>query len=205
LVLATRNAGKLGELRARLAGLPVVLLAAGDLGAPDVPEVADSLGGNALLKAEALHAFTGLPALADDTGLEVDAFGGSPGVHSARYAGPEADEAANRALLLASLQAVSTSAGRRARFRTVLAFVDDAGSHLFEGVCEGTITEEEVGTEGFGYDPIFLPDEQPAWTPPRLAGAARTFAQMTKEEKNRISHRGRALDAFAAFLAERMG
>jgi XTP/dITP diphosphohydrolase len=199
LVLATRNPGKLVELRHRLGDMDIDLIAASETGAPDVDEHAETLQGNALLKAETLHAYTGLPALADDTGLEVDALGGAPGVRSARYAGSNADDAANRARLLAELAAAGAAdpARRRACFRTVLAYVDRTGPHLFEGVCHGTITAAEAGDGGFGYDPLFVPDEQPVpGFPPR------TFAEMTKEEKSAVSHRGRALDALAAWLRE---
>jgi XTP/dITP diphosphohydrolase len=202
LVLATRNPGKVAELRARLIDLPVALVAADEVaGAPEVEETAETLRGNAALKAEALHAHTGLAALADDTGLEVDALGGAPGVHSARYAGPEADPAANRRKLLAELDG---EPDRRARFRTVLAYADGTGVHYFDGVCEGTITAAEYGEGGFGYDALFRPDEQPTDTNPGQPEGARTFAEMTTEEKNRLSHRGRALDAFAAWLAARL-
>ena len=189
LVLATRNPGKVAELQARLGPLGVDLVSAADLGAPEVVEDADTLRGNADKKARALARHTGLPALADDTGLEVDALGGAPGVYSARFAGPDADDAANRRKLIADLDGV---ADRAARFRTVLVFVDRDGQALaFDGVCEGVITEGEVGDGGFGYDALFRPAD----------GDGRTFAQMSTAEKNRISHRGRALDAFVAWLA----
>ena len=189
LVLATRNPGKVAELQARLGPLSVDLVSAADLGAPEVVEDADNLRGNADKKARALARHTGLPALADDTGLEVDALGGAPGVYSARFAGPDADDAANRRKLIADLDGV---ADRAARFRTVLVFVDRDGQALaFDGVCEGVITEGEVGDGGFGYDALFRPAD----------GDGRTFAQMSTAEKNRISHRGRALDAFVAWLA----
>jgi len=188
LVLATRNPGKLAELQALLADLPVTLRAATDFpGAPEVVEDAETLEGNAVRKARALQAFTGLPALADDTGLEVEALEGAPGVHSARFAGPAATDAENRALLLERLQGITN---RRARFRTVLAFAPDARTiHLFEGVCPGWILEEERGSGGFGYDPLFVPE-----------GHVQTFAEMPIDAKNRISHRGKALRAFATFL-----
>lgn len=188
LVLATRNPGKLAELRALLGGLPVELLAAADL-APGlvVEEDAPTLEANARAKALALRDATGLAALADDTGLEVDALGGRPGVHSARFAGPGADDAANRARLLAEMAAHEH---RRARFRTVLAFAPPEGDVvLFEGVCAGTLERAERGLGGFGYDALFVPE-----------GDSRTFAEMTPEEKNALSHRRRALDRFAAFL-----
>ena len=189
LVLATRNPGKVAELQARLGPLRVDLVSAADLGAPEVVEDADTLRGNADKKARALARHTGLPALADDTGLEVDALGGAPGVYSARFAGPDADDVANRHKLIADLDGV---ADRAARFRTVLVFVDRDGQALaFDGVCEGVITEGEVGDGGFGYDALFRPAD----------GDGRTFAQMSTAEKNRISHRGRALDAFVAWLA----
>lgn len=188
LVLATRNRGKVAELARRLAPLGVALDAAADLpGAPHVDEDADTLRGNAEKKARTLAAHVGRPALADDTGLEVDALGGAPGVHSARFAGPEADDAANRARLLRDLDGAPT---RTARFRTVLAYADGDTVRFFDGVCEGTITDAERGTGGFGYDALFVPTE----------GDGRTFAVMTADEKNRISHRGRALDAFVAWL-----
>lgn len=194
LVLATRNPGKVAELQARLADLDdavdVDLISAADLdGAPDVKEDADTLRGNAEKKARALFDATGLPALADDTGLEVDALGGAPGVRSARYAGDDADDEANRRKLLADL---AGAPDRTARFRTVLAFADADGVRFFDGVCNGLIATEEEGTGGFGYDPLFRP----------LDGDGRTFAHMDTAEKNRISHRGRALDAFADWLAE---
>ncbi|MFN3597822.1 MAG: RdgB/HAM1 family non-canonical purine NTP pyrophosphatase [Rubricoccaceae bacterium] len=203
LVLATRNPGKVAELEARLASLggPLTLVSAGALpDAPDVDEDAPTLEGNAEKKARALAAHTGLPALADDTGLEVDALGGAPGVRSARFAGPGADDAANRAQLLALL---GDRADRAARFRTVLAYAEPPAAHgpesraaesrvhFFEGVCTGRIGTAERGAGGFGYDALFVPDE----------GDGRTFAEMSTAEKNRLSHRGRALEAFAAFLA----
>ena len=190
LILATRNPGKVAELAARLDLLSVRLISAAEMPeAPDVEEDADTLQGNAEKKARALFAYTGQPSLADDTGLEVDALDGAPGVHSARYAGEEADDAANRAKLLAALDGRPY---RTARFCTVLAFATATGVEFFEGACEGTITTEEHGTGGFGYDAIFRPTE----------GDGRTFAEMDKAEKNRISHRGRALERFVVFLTE---
>ena len=187
IVLATRNPGKVAELRALLADLPVELVSAADVdGAPEVEEDAPTLEGNARKKAEALHAHTRLPALADDTGLEVDALGGAPGVHSARFAGPDADAEANRARLLRDLDGADD---RAARFRTVLAFARDGDVRFFEGVCEGTNTDAERGAGGFGYDALVQP-----------AGEVRTFAEMPAEAKNAISHRGRALARFARHL-----
>lgn len=192
LVLATRNPGKVDELRALLAGLPIELVSAAEIeGAPQVEEDAPSLQGNARKKALALHEATGLPALADDTGLEVDALNGRPGVHSARYAGEAEDAEANRARLLREMQTVPK---RDARFRTVLAFAVGGSVRLFEGVCEGVITMQERGSKGFGYDSIFQP-----------AGGIVTFAEMPTEQKNAISHRRRALDQFVAYLQLHLG
>ncbi len=190
-MLATRNDGKVAELASLLAGLSVKLVSAADIeGAPHVDEDAETLRGNAEKKARTLYAHTGLPALADDTGLEVDALDGAPGVRSARYASEVADDAANRAKLLSTL---GTTESRSARFRTSLAFVDDSGTYFFDGVCEGIVTITERGTGGFGYDRIFQPSE----------ADGHTFAEMDTAEKNRISHRGRALTRFVEFLAER--
>lgn len=191
IILATRNPGKIQEMRQLLAGLPVDLISAADLEtAPDVAESADTLEGNALKKAETLHRMTGLPTLADDTGLEVAALDGQPGVHSARYAGPTATDRDNREKLLRMLNGVDN---RAARFRTVIAYIDDEGVHTFEGLCAGTISHEERGEGGFGYDPIFVPE-----------GVTQTFAEMSALEKNQISHRGGALREFQAYLRERL-
>jgi XTP/dITP diphosphohydrolase len=191
LILATRNPGKVAEMQHRLRRLGVRPVSASEVeGAPEVDEDRPTLRGNAEKKALALFEHTGEPALADDTGLELDALGGAPGVYSARYAGPDADAAANRQRLLAEMEAHDD---RRARFRTVLAYADASGVHHFDGVCEGTILREERGEEGFGYDALFVPED----------GDGRTFAEMSQEEKDAISHRGRALGAFAAWLAMR--
>jgi XTP/dITP diphosphohydrolase len=190
IVLATRNRGKVEEMRALLGHLPIRLLSAGDLpGAPEVEEDQQTLAGNAAVKARALRAFTGRPALADDTGLEVDALGGRPGVYSARYAGPASDDAANRARLLAELDG---QADRSARFRTVIAFAEGASVQYFEGVCEGRIALQEHGAGGFGYDAVFVPGSD-----------TRTFAEMPADEKNAVSHRGQALRWFEAYLRDR--
>jgi len=188
LVLGTGNAGKVEELRALLADLSIELIPGRTLEAPpDVVEDADTLAGNAGKKAEAYRAVAGLPALADDTGLEVAALDGRPGVHTARFAGPEATPADNKRKLLAMLDGVDD---RRARFRTVVALVDDADHvHTFEGVCEGTITTTPRGDGGFGYDPLFRPESH-----------EQTFAEMPPAAKNQISHRRKALDALRQFL-----
>ncbi|HEX7071926.1 MAG TPA: RdgB/HAM1 family non-canonical purine NTP pyrophosphatase [Rhodothermales bacterium] len=191
IVLATGNAGKLRELAALLADLPVDLVSQSDVpGASPVEEDQPTLHGNARKKAWSLHELTGLPSLADDTGLEVDALGGAPGVRSARFAGDGADDAANRALLLNRL---ADASDRQARFRTVVAFAVDGEVVYFEGTCEGTIGHEERGAGGFGYDALFVPN-----------GYMQTFAEMSDVEKNRISHRGRALQRVRAYLSARL-
>lgn len=189
LVFATNNAHKLSEIRHILGDtLEVVSLA--DIGChDDIPETADTLEGNALLKARYVHERYALPCFADDTGLEVEALGGGPGVHTARYAYPDRhDPEANTRKLLAEL---ADKDNRRARFRTAIAYIDEAGAeHLFEGIVNGSIAEAERGTEGFGYDPVFCPEE----------GCGKTFAELGVDVKNRISHRARAVAQFAKYL-----
>jgi XTP/dITP diphosphohydrolase len=189
LVLGTGNPGKVEELRALLSDLSIEVVPGHTLDdPPEVTEDADTLAGNAQKKADAYHEATGLPALADDTGLEVTALDGGPGVHTARFAGPNATPDDNKRKLLEVLDGV---ADRRARFRTVVALVDSDGTaRTFEGVCAGTITAAPRGDGGFGYDPLFQPD-----------GYDQTFAEMPPEVKNEISHRRRALDALRQFLA----
>lgn len=183
LVLATRNEGKVKEIREALSGLEVDLLTLLDF--PEVPEVHEdgaTFSENAKKKALTVAKFTGLPALADDSGLEVDALGGMPGVRSARFAGEGADDDANNRKLLELLKGLPPER-RTARFRCVLALAfPDGEVYTVEGTCEGLIAEEPAGDGGFGYDPLFLIPEE-----------GRTFAQMTREEKNSLSHRGRAL------------
>ena len=190
LLLATRNRDKVREIRSVLADLDVELICAADV--PDLPEVeedADTLEGNAIKKALALHKITGLPTLADDTGLEVEALGGAPGVFSSRYAGPDATYADNVQKLLQAMRDVPESR-RQAQFRTVVAFAHDGNVETVEGVCRGVITTEPRGSNNFGYDPVFyVPD------------LGKTMAEMTLEEKNRISHRGRALQEIKKRLA----
>jgi XTP/dITP diphosphohydrolase len=191
IVLATRNSGKVREMSARLSSLGVEVASSADFPSiQDVDEDADTLEGNALKKARAVNKATGLPALADDTGLEVTALGGRPGVRSARYAGEDASDESNRKRLL---EQMVNAGDRAARFRTVLAFVVNDGEHVFEGICDGRICEEERGEQGFGYDPVFLPED-----------SVRTFAEMDVAEKNAISHRGRALEAFEEYLKTRI-
>jgi XTP/dITP diphosphohydrolase len=188
LVLATANPDKAREIVEVLrgAGLDGELIARPP-DAPDVAETGLTLEDNARLKAAALCDATGLPAIADDTGLEVDALGGAPGVRSARFAGEQATYADNVAKLLADLRAIPP-ARRIARFATVaLARFPDGREVAAIGTVEGTIAETARGTEGFGYDPVFVPDE----------GDGRTFAEMAPEEKNNLSHRGRAFRTLA--------
>ncbi|GBD84948.1 non-canonical purine NTP pyrophosphatase [bacterium BMS3Abin02] len=186
LVVASKNPDKIGEIEAVLRGLGLVDVVARGLEWPDVEETGTTLEENALLKARAVAAAVGLPALADDTGLEVDALGGAPGVRSARYAGPDATYDDNVRRLLAE---VADAQDRSARFRTVMALVFPDGREIVgEGVLEGQIIDERRGTSGFGYDPVFLVD-------------GRTLAEIDPVEKNAISHRGRALRALAARLS----
>lgn len=156
----------------------------------DVDENQDTLVGNAKLKAVAVMRATGLPALADDTGLFVDALGGEPGVHSARFAGSVSDDKANRLLLLERLSGVAPDR-RTAVFRSLMIVAwPDGHFTVAEGECAGTISEHEIGTEGFGYDAVFIP----------LEGDGRTYAQMSASEKNSLSHRRRAVDSLVAKL-----
>jgi XTP/dITP diphosphohydrolase len=195
LVLASANPDKAAEIAEVLGAALEVELVPRPHNVPEVIEDGDTLLDNARLKAVALVAATGLPAVADDTGLEVDALGGAPGVYSARYAGEHATYGDNVAKLLSELGALpNAGSDRRARFRTVaLAAFPDGTEVWTEGTVEGVISAEGRGGAGFGYDPIFVPQD----------GDGRTFAQMSSDEKHRISHRGRAFRALAAALADR--
>jgi XTP/dITP diphosphohydrolase len=189
LVLATANPGKVVEIEGLLGDRVELVPRPADV--PDVVEDADTLEGNARLKAVALVTATGLPAVADDTGLEVEALGGAPGVHSARYAGEEGDAVRNVAKLLAELAGRPDPADRRARFRTVALLRWPDGRELVaEGTVEGAIAPARSGDGGFGYDPVFVPD----------GAGGRTFAELTLPEKQAVSHRGRAFRALAAQL-----
>jgi XTP/dITP diphosphohydrolase len=193
IVLATRNAHKVAEIRDALA-LPGVVLETLDdhPDAPEVEEDGDTFLANARKKAHAIAAATGLPALADDSGLVVEALRGEPGVFSARFAGPGADDAANRAELRRRLAGESD---RRAAFRCVLVGARPDGREIaVEGECAGVLLEEERGEGGFGYDPLFVPE-----------GHARTFAEMSRGEKAALSHRGRALGKVRVPLADLLG
>jgi XTP/dITP diphosphohydrolase len=189
VVCASANPDKVAELASLLADVVDLRPRPADL--DDVEEHEDSLLGNARLKAVAVCGATGLPAVADDTGLEVDHLGGAPGVRTARFAGERATYADNRARLLAELDGVP-AALRTARFRTVMLLRWPDGRELVaEGVCEGVISEHQRGERGFGYDSIFVPTE----------GDGRTFAEMSEDDKHLLSHRGRAVRALAALLA----
>ncbi|MBC7253456.1 MAG: XTP/dITP diphosphatase [Actinobacteria bacterium] len=183
LALATRNRGKVREIREALRELPLQLLTSEDFPEWPVPEEKGStFEENALEKAESLARFSGMPSLADDSGLEVEALGGAPGVSSAHYAGRHGDDAANIARLLEEMEGI-TGEGRRARFVCVLALAGPRGEKLLvREACEGRIAEEPRGEGGFGYDPVFVP-----------RGSSLTMAELDLEEKNSLSHRGRAL------------
>ena len=189
LVCASANPDKVAEIQAILGDVVELLPRPDDV--PDVVEDADTLEGNARLKAAAIVGATGTAAVADDTGLEVVALGGAPGVRTARFAGEDATYADNRAELLRRLAGRDD---RRARFRTVAMVVWPDGRELaVEGVCDGTITAAERGARGFGYDAVFAPED----------ADGRTFAEMSDDEKHAISHRGRAFRALLAQLAAR--
>jgi len=189
LVLATHNRDKVVELRESLAGLPIQILGLEQFPeAPEVEEGGDTLEANAIKKALAIHAHTQLPAVADDTGLMVDALNGAPGVYSSRYAGPQATYADNVKKLLRELEGVPDMQ-RTAEFRTVMALAFDGNIHLVEGKCRGRIALARHGDNGFGYDPVFF-----------VPALNKTFAELTLAEKNEISHRGKAAAAFNALL-----
>ncbi|HEX6929311.1 MAG TPA: RdgB/HAM1 family non-canonical purine NTP pyrophosphatase [Gammaproteobacteria bacterium] len=193
LVLATGNRGKLAEIQALLAPINLEVKAQSGFGVEPPEETGLSFIENAILKARHAARVTGLPALADDSGLEVDALDGAPGIRSARYAGAEGDDAANNAKLLDSLAGLPADR-RTARFRCAIALLRHANDPMpviVSGTWEGRILDAPRGDNGFGYDPLFLP-----------AGMDRTSAELGKEEKNRMSHRGQALAALVALLRE---
>lgn len=186
LVIASKNEHKIAEILDVLASIGLDVELVSGVVWPDVEETEDTLEGNALLKAREVHALTGYAVVADDTGLEVNALGGAPGVISARFAGDDATYEDNVRKLLSVMEGF---AERSARFRTVMVLIDDNGEELVvEGVMEGSITTEARGSRGFGYDPVFLVGE-------------RTFAEMAPGEKNELSHRAQALRALAAALS----
>lgn len=186
IVFATNNAHKIAEVKAVL-GEGYELVTLKEVGiTEDIPETGATLDENASLKARYVYNRTGLDCFADDTGLEVEALNGAPGVHSARYATDGHDFKVNNHKLLHELQGADN---RRARFRTVISLIRGGVEQHVEGIVEGTIAREESGAEGFGYDPLFIP-----------TGHDRSFAEMSAEEKNAISHRGRAVAKLAAIL-----
>ena len=191
LVLASHNPKKVRELEGLLAGSGIEVRSAGDLGLAEPEETAADFRGNALIKASAAAAATGLPSLADDSGLAVHGLDGAPGVRSARWAGPEQDYPAAMARIRDALAARFGSfaaADQRAAFLTVVCLAwPDGECRYFEGRVDGTLVEVPRGTGGFGYDPMFVPE-----------GETRTMAELTAEEKDRLSHRGKAMRAFAA-------
>lgn len=191
IFLASGNPHKIEELQQILTPIGIKLKSTLDYpGAGEVDEDQPVLEGNALKKARHWFKETGLPSLADDTGLEVDAMEGAPGVHSARYAGEDVTYEQNVEKLLSELKGVDN---RSAQFRTVIAYIDsDETEYMFEGVCKGEIITEKRGDKGFGYDPIFVPE-----------GCNKTFAELSSEEKNKISHRGIAVQKFIQYLKGR--
>ena len=189
LVFATNNKHKLEEVRA-IVGDRVEILSLNDIDChDDIPETADTLQGNALIKARYIHEKYNVDCFADDTGLEVEALDGAPGVYSARYAGEECDSQANMHKLLENLTGESN---RKAQFRTVIALIIKGEEKLFNGIVKGEISREKMGNSGFGYDPIFIPE-----------GFSQSFAQMSSEMKNSISHRYRATEQLSNYLKER--
>lgn len=187
LVFATNNTHKLDEIRAIL-GDKIEVLSLKDINCDaDIPETADTLEGNAALKAEYIYKNYGLDCFADDTGLEVEALGGAPGVYSARYAGGDGhDSEANMRKLL---QELDGKQNRKAQFRTAICLIEKGEEHLFEGIVKGSIIEQKRGASGFGYDPVFMPE-----------GYEETFAEMGNAEKNKISHRARAVEKLCEYL-----
>ena len=191
LIFATANKGKIREA-GEILGQDYEIVTPADMGIfEDVEENGDTLRDNSLLKAEHLFKLSQSDCFADDTGLEVEALGGAPGVRSARYAGEGHDNEANMDKLLGELEKLGPDASRKARFRTVVTLFYKGEQYTFEGSMEGQIAHAKAGLGGFGYDPIFIPDEFPG----------KTLAEIPEEDKNAISHRGRAIRAMAAFLA----
>lgn len=187
LIFATNNRHKIREISSLLEpGTELIGLADVNI-TEEIPEEWETLEENALFKARFVHSRTGMNVFADDTGLEVEALNGAPGVHSARFAGEEKDSSANMTKLLGLLEGKKN---RKARFRTVIALIFGDREYLFEGIVAGSIIEERKGTEGFGYDPVFIAE-----------GYTLTFAEMPLSEKNKISHRARAFEGLRKFLA----
>lgn len=188
LVFATNNKHKLDEVRKITAQHNIEVVSLADIHCHDeIPETADTLEGNALQKAQYIQGKFGLDCFADDTGLEVEALDNAPGVYSARYAGPGHDSEANMQKLL---QEMEGKTNRKARFRTVIALIIGDKQYCFSGIVNGTITTEKKGENGFGYDPIFIPE-----------GYEQTFAELGDSVKNKISHRAKAVEQLDHFLA----
>ena len=186
LIFATNNQHKVDEIRAVLDNrLEMMTLKEAGIN-QDIPEPYDTLEANASVKSKTIQELTGLNCFSEDTGLEVEALQGEPGVKSARYAGENRSFDANIDKLLLNLEGQTN---RKARFRTVISLLIDGQEFLFEGICKGRITAEKRGNQGFGYDPVFIPE-----------GSVRTFAEMTMEEKNQYSHRKKATEKLVAFL-----
>ncbi|MBQ4056073.1 MAG: non-canonical purine NTP diphosphatase [Bacteroidaceae bacterium] len=186
LVFATNNAHKLEEI-ASILGDKIELLSLKDIHCQaDIPETSDTLEGNAIQKAEYIHQHYGMDCFADDTGLEVEALNGAPGIYSARYAGEGHDSEANMKKLLENMQ---DKENRKAQFRTAICLIMDGETHLFEGIVKGEIIKEKKGGAGFGYDPIFVPE-----------GYDLTFAELGNDIKNTISHRAKAVEKLCSFL-----
>lgn len=193
LVFVTNNMHKLQEIRKMLSE-KIDIISLADLGCNDIiEETADTLEGNALIKARHIYDKYALYCFADDTGLLVDALNGEPGVYSARYAGEDCNSEANINKLLSGLKYVEENL-RTAKFQTSIALIDDEGEHIFNGEIFGKITAERRGESGFGYDSIFVP-----------YGYSKTFAEMTLDEKNRISHRARAVNKFVEYIKNKIG
>jgi XTP/dITP diphosphohydrolase len=188
IIFATNNAHKIAEIQAAIGHmLQVITLREAGIDI-DIPEPHDTLEANAQEKSATIHRITGKNCFSEDTGLEVESLGGAPGVVSARFAGPQRSDKDNITLLL---QRLNGHPNRRARFHTVISLIWNGQQHLFEGICEGHILPAPAGGNGFGYDPVFVPE-----------GETRSFAQLTLEEKNRYSHRRKAADQLLAFLRQ---
>ncbi len=186
LIFATNNQHKVDELKHALPkGFDVITLKEAGIDI-DIPEPHETLEENAAAKAQAIYQMTGNDCFSEDSGLEVHALDGAPGAHSAHYAGEDHSADANIGKLLKKMEEMDD---RHARFRTVICLIMEGKEYFFEGICEGRITDMRIGTGGFGYDPVFIPD-----------GADRTFAGMSTEEKNRFSHRRKAADMLVEFL-----
>lgn len=192
ILIATNNQNKINEIKSKLVDTEIEIFSPLELGIIDlkVIEDADTLEGNALLKAKAFYNKSGMPSISDDTGLFVETLNGQPGVYSARYAGDQANSIDNCNKLLNNLKDIEN---RNAYFETVICYYDGNNTNYLSGKCKGKITKEYKGNNGFGYDPIFIPD-----------GYELTFAELSKDVKNKISHRGLAVDNFIKFIKNKI-